>query len=213
LKCHMPPPRAAGETRVHLEGFVQGERSGEVTRVKRLEIGGRVVELVHGDITEVEADAIGNAANSRLEGGGGVDGAIHRAGGPAIMKECRAIGGCPTGRAVVTTAGNLPAKHVIHAVGPVWRGGDRGEPELLRSAYLDTLKRADEVGAKTVALPSISTGVYGYPVDLAADVALRAVCDYLGGDTGIENVTFVLFRPDTMSAYEKALEELAREKR
>ncbi len=123
-----------------------------------------IIELFQGDITKLEVDAIVNAANSRLAGGGGVDGAIHRAGGPAIMAECRTIGSCPTGEAVITTAGNLPAKYVIHTVGPVYRGGASGEAKLLQNAYANSLGLAEKHGLKSIAFPSISTGVYGYPI-------------------------------------------------
>jgi len=173
-----------------------------------LTINNRTLELVLGDITEFAADAIGNAANEQLAGGGGVDGAIHRAGGPRIMEQCRAIGGCPTGSAVVTTGGRLPARHVIHAVGPVWRGGHAGEPGLLARAYQAVLRRAEAVGARTLALPSISTGVYGYPLDKAAPIALGVVADHLEGDTCLERVTFVLFNRPTLVAYETALESV-----
>jgi O-acetyl-ADP-ribose deacetylase (regulator of RNase III) len=174
-----------------------------------LAVGAARIRLVTGDITHVPADAMVNAANSRLAGGGGVDGAIHRAGGPSIMEELERIrpaGGCPTGKAVVTTAGRLPAKWVIHAVGPVWRGGARRESELLASAYRASLKLACERGAKIVTSPSISTGVYGYPVDKAAVVALRAVVEFLAAGSGsIKEIIFVLFDRDTFAAYETAL--------
>ena len=166
------------------------------------------LSLVGGDITKVPANAIVNAANANLVGGGGVDGAIHRAGGPSIMAELDGIrpriGKCATGNAVVTGAGRLPAKYVIHAVGPVYRDGKRGEPELLASCYRKSLRLAEEQGAKTVTLPSISTGVYGYPMVEAAEVALRTVSDYLKqADCPIEQVTFVLFGA---AAYEAHLE-------
>jgi O-acetyl-ADP-ribose deacetylase len=167
-----------------------------------------------GDITKTEADAIVNAANSSLRGGGGVDGAIHRAGGPAIMAECAAIGGCPTGEARITTAGNLKAKYVIHAVGPVWEGGARGEPELLASAYRHSLRLAATHAARTVAFPSLSTGAYGYPVAEAARVALREVSAHCRGQTAIgwpQEVTFVLFTSDALRAFEEALDELGSE--
>lgn len=158
----------------------------------------RELSLVIGDITRIPADAIGNAANSRLAGGGGVDGAIHRAGGPAIMQELdqiRArIGQCPAGDAVATSAGKLPARWVIHAVGPVYRDGRSGEPMALRSCYERCLELSDELGARTLTLPAISTGVYGYPMELAAKVAVGAVASKLsGGETGVKHATFVLF--------------------
>jgi len=174
--------------------------------MRSLAIGPRTLVLEFGDITRFAAEAIGNAANAQLAGGGGVDGAIHRAGGPAIMAEGRAIGGCPTGSAVVTTAGNLPAKYVIHAVGPIWRGGRAGEPELLASAYRSILALAAERGVRTLALPSISTGVYGYPLALAARIALEAVIEGLREETSLERVTFILFNAATLRAYEEALE-------
>ena len=134
-------------------------------------VGSARVSLVKGDITQVIADAVVNAANSGLLGGGGVDGAIHRAGGPAIMAECRLLAGCPTGSAVATSAGNLSARHVIHAVAPRWSGGTRGEPALLSGAYRMALELAEELGDRSIALPSLGTGVYGYPVEEAARVA------------------------------------------
>lgn len=167
-----------------------------------------VLDLTHGDITTQKVDAIVNAANTRLAGGGGVDGAIHRAGGPAIMAECRAIGGCPTGQAVITTGGNLPARHVIHAVGPVYRGGTSGEQELLRSAYLNSLRCADEHGAKHIAFPSMSTGAYGYPIKDAARIALSTVMAYLKGATAVTQVTFVLFSPHDLAVYRQTLLEV-----
>lgn len=174
---------------------------------------GKVLKLVQGDITRVPSDAIVNAANSALRGGGGVDGAIHRAGGPAIMRELDQIraasGGCPTGSAVVTTAGNLPAKYVFHAVGPIWRGGGHGEAELLASCYRTAMKLAAERGVRTISFPSISTGVYGYPVEEAAPIALRTVAESLAGETSVETAIFVLFDRTTFQAYERALQALA----
>ena len=169
--------------------------------------------LVRGDITKERVDAIANAANERLMGGGGVDGAIHRAGGPAIMAECSAIrakqGGCPTGQAVITTGGNLPAQHVIHTVGPIWRGGNAGEPELLASCYRESLRLAVEHNIKTIAFPSISTGVYGYPVAQAAVIALNAVKQFLVAHDGLDEVRFVLFDDVTYGAYENALADMS----
>jgi len=172
-------------------------------------IGGATLELVQGDITHQDMDAIGNAANSGLRGGGGVDGAIHRAGGPAIMEECRQIGGCPTGSAVITTGGRLPARHVIHAVGPVWHGGGRGEADLLAGAYRTSLQVAAENGCRTVAFPSISTGVYGYPIAEASRVALGTVAQFLRDNPGkLDVVRFVLFTAGDLGVYEGALAEL-----
>lgn len=172
-----------------------------------------MLELTLGDITEAQADAIVNAANSALAGGGGVDGAIHRAGGPEIMAECRKIGGCPTGSAVATGAGLLPARHVIHAVAPRWTGGSRGEPELLAGAYRRSLELADALNARSVALPSLGTGAYGYPVNHASRVALGVAHQYLNGPTGIQRVTFVLFSQADLRTYECALESVSHSER
>jgi O-acetyl-ADP-ribose deacetylase (regulator of RNase III) len=163
------------------------------------------IELVQGDITKQEVDAIVNAANESLLGGGGVDGAIHRAGGPAILEESRQLGGCETGDAKATTAGDLPARHVIHTVGPVWRGGDQGEAELLASCHRRALEVADELGSRTVAFPAISTGVYGYPVDQAARVALEATRDELAKHPDIDEVRFVLFSDEHLEAFRQHL--------
>ena len=167
------------------------------------------IRLVQGDITRVVADAIVNAANERLAGGGGVDGAIHQAGGAAVMADLERRYGparhCPTGSAVVSDAGALPARVVVHAVGPIWRGGDAGEPELLASAYRTSLDRAAAEGCRSVALPSISTGVYGYPVEAAAKVALQAVDAWIAEHPeSLDTVTFVLFSADTLEAFERA---------
>jgi O-acetyl-ADP-ribose deacetylase (regulator of RNase III) len=159
------------------------------------------IELFQGDITKLQVDAIVNAANSRLAGGGGVDGAIHRAGGPAIMAECRKIGGCPTGEAVITTGGNLTARYVIHTVGPVYKNGNSGEPQLLKNAYANSMKLAEAKAVKSVAFPSISTGVYGYPIEDASKIALATVIDHLRGRTGIEKVVFVLFSGHDFEVY------------
>lgn len=191
-------------------GIPQPGRTFRLLRmsVVRVNADRSTLELVEGDIIHQPTDAIVNAANSGLRGGGGVDGAIHRAGGPAIMEECRKIGGCPTGQARITTGGQLPARHVIHAVGPIYRGGDRGEPKLLASAYRNSLQVADEHGLKSISFPSLSTGAYGYPMDQAARIALKTVVDYLKGETILEQVVFVLYGSSAFSAYEEALEEL-----
>ncbi|MBZ0220709.1 MAG: O-acetyl-ADP-ribose deacetylase [Candidatus Methylomirabilis sp.] len=170
---------------------------------------GARVSLVKGDITLQETDAIVNAANSRLAGGGGVDGAIHRAGGPAIMEECRKIGGCPTGSAVMTTGGKLRAKFVIHAVGPIYKDGLHNEPMLLESAYRSSLKLALEKGLKSIAFPSISTGAYGYPVEAASNVALSTVQDFIKGNKGrLDIVRFVLFSDSDHLVYSRTLRSL-----
>jgi O-acetyl-ADP-ribose deacetylase (regulator of RNase III) len=170
------------------------------------------LSIVQGDITGQATDAIVNAANSGLMGGGGVDGAIHRAGGPAILEECRRIrterGRLPTGQAVITTGGNLKASYVIHTVGPVWGGGNKNEPELLASAYRESLKLAVASKLKTVSFPSISTGAYGYPVESAARVALQTVIDFLNEDNSLQEVVFVLFDSRTAAVYEDTLKEL-----
>ena len=169
-----------------------------------------IIALCQGDITKQAVDAIVNAANARLAGGGGVDGAIHRAGGPAIMGECRKIGGCPTGTAVITTGGNLPAKHVIHTVGPVYRNGTSGEPGLLEGAYRSSLELADQNGLKTIAFPSISTGVYGYPIRDASNIALSTVIAYLKGETVVERAVFVLFSSQDFDIYCDTLKQLTK---
>ena len=169
--------------------------------------------IIQGDITKQTTDAIVNAANPGLMGGGGVDGAIHRAGGPAILEECKQIvarqGRLPTGKAVITTGGNLRAKYVIHTVGPIWQGGSRGEAALLESAYRDSLKLAAEHNLTSVSFPSISTGAYGYPVAEASRVAITAVVSFLREQvTSVKEVVFVLFDSRTYQAYSSALEEV-----
>jgi O-acetyl-ADP-ribose deacetylase len=161
-----------------------------------------VIELVLGDITTQEVDAIVNAANPALLGGGGVDGAIHRAGGPAILEECRELGGCASGEVKATGAGNLPARYVLHAVGPVWRGGDQGEAELLASCHRRAIELASELGCASVAFPAISTGAYGYPVELAAPVAISATTEALAAHPSVEMTRFVFRDEATLATYE-----------
>ncbi len=167
------------------------------------------IEIVAADITTLAVDAIVNAANTSLLGGGGVDGAIHRAAGPELLAECRTLGGCETGRAKITRGYRLPARWVIHAVGPVWRDGSHGEPELLASAYRESLRLAAEHDARTVAFPAISCGVYGYPVDKAAAIAVSEVRRFLNADERIERVTLTCFGPAVLEAYRRALQQPA----
>ncbi|MDE2573505.1 MAG: O-acetyl-ADP-ribose deacetylase [bacterium] len=171
-------------------------------------LGTTRLELRRGDITAQEVDAIVNAANARLAGGGGVDGAIHRAGGPSIMRECRAIGGCRTGGAVVTGAGRLRAKHVIHAVAPRYAGRP-GDAALLRSAYAASLERAEALGVRSIAFPSLGTGAYGYPIDQAAAIALDACIEHTVHGTCIALIRFVLFSDPDLRVYAATLQRLA----
>jgi len=178
----------------------------EKTEVK---MGKTTLTLIQGDITKQDTEAIVNAANGRLMGGGGVDGAIHRAGGPEILEECKEIikkiGRLPTGEAVITTGGNLPAKYVIHTVGPIWKGGKNREPELLKNAYVNSLKLAMKKEVKTIAFPSISTGAYRYPLEEAAKIALKAVMDFLKEKDHFDEIKFVLFTEKTYITYKEAL--------
>ncbi len=170
-------------------------------------IHGVTLVLLRGNIVEVQADAIVNAANSALAGGGGVDGAIHRAGGPTIMQECNKYNGCPTGSAVATTAGRLKAQYVFHAVGPMYHGRDE-DARLLASAYRTCLTLAEERKLESIAFPSISTGVYGYPVEKAAPIALKTIIEHIQQPTSLQQVMFVLFDGETYNAYKKALAQI-----
>ncbi|MCK5620074.1 MAG: O-acetyl-ADP-ribose deacetylase [Candidatus Krumholzibacteria bacterium] len=176
------------------------------------QVGEALVRLLQGDITQQDTDAIVNAANSTLLGGGGVDGAIHRAGGPAILAECKKIvakiGQCDTGEAVITTGGNLRARHVIHTVGPVYHGGQRGEPELLANAYKNSYRLAVENGLKSIAFPSISTGVYGYPIEKASRIALQTIYTLLKDDGGMDEVRFVLFSDKDLDVYRQTARDV-----
>lgn len=165
------------------------------------------LNIVEGDITKMEVDAIVNAANNTLLGGGGVDGAIHRAGGPIILEQCKKVGGCPTGEARITTAGNMPSKYVIHTVGPIYKGGKKNEEQLLYNAYANSLRLAKKYNLKSIAFPSISTGVYNYPKEEASEVALRAVMDFIDKEMGIEEVYFVLFSQDNYLIYKELLDK------
>ncbi len=167
-----------------------------------------ILSLIEGDITKQDTEAIVNAANKSLRGGGGVDGAIHRAGGPKILEECIKIGGCETGEAVITTGGNLKARYIIHTVGPIYKDGKHGEPLLLESCYRNSLKLASSRGIKSIAFPSISTGAYGYPMEKASEIALRIAMDYLNKHTDIELIRFVLYGREAYEIYERRLKQL-----
>jgi O-acetyl-ADP-ribose deacetylase len=184
-------------------------QTGEITA----NIGGKLLRLEQKDITRVEAGAIVNAANSQLAGGGGVDGAIHRAAGPSVMKELdqirQKIGRCEPGNAVVTSAGNLRASYIFHAVGPVYRGGGEGEAETLASCYRVCLRFAAERDLKAIAFPAISTGVYGYPLDEAASIAIREISKFLDGPSSVEEVRMVLFGQEAFDAFQNALRRSA----
>lgn len=175
-------------------------------------VGNTKITLTRGDITQQDTEAIVNAANSSLLGGGGVDGAIHRAGGPQILEECKQIrarqGGCPTGEAVITSGGNLKARYVIHTVGPIWAGGNSREDELLSNAYRNSLQLAVDRGIRTVSFPSISTGAYGFPTGRAARVAAATVQKFLEQENGLAEVRFVLFSEKDLNIYREAWEEL-----
>jgi O-acetyl-ADP-ribose deacetylase (regulator of RNase III) len=166
---------------------------------------GRTIEILRGDITKLEVDAIVNAANTTLRGGGGVDGAIHRAAGPELLAECRTLGGCEPGEAKITRGYRLPARFVIHAAGPVWHGGKRGEAETLANCYRNSLQAAVENGIKTLAFPAISCGVYGYPIEEAARIAVKTTREFLANDSLIEKVIFVVWSEDICAAYQGLL--------
>ena len=178
------------------------------------QVGETKVCLVQGDITEQDTDVLVNAANSTLMGGGGVDGAIHRKGGPKILEECKHIrvtewpAGLPTGKAVITSGGNLKARYVVHTVGPIWRGGTRGEPELLAEAYCNSLTLVASKGLKTIAFPSISTGAYSYPIEKASRIALKTVKEFLEKEDKLDKVVFVLFTRHDLEIYKKAAREI-----
>jgi O-acetyl-ADP-ribose deacetylase (regulator of RNase III) len=183
--------------------MLEGGKSFMLTRT----VHGVVLALQEGDITRVQAEAIVNAANAALAGGGGVDGAIHRAAGPSIMAECRKIGGCPTGSAVATSAGNLPAKYIFHAVGPIYDGRPE-DKSLLRSAYQSCLDLAEQHQVRSIVFPSLSTGVYGYPLTLAAPVALQTVIEHVRKPTSLQQVIFALFGSSSYKAFADALDHV-----
>lgn len=166
------------------------------------------IEIIEGDITTQKVDAIVNAANETLLGGGGVDGAIHRAAGPELLVECRNLNGCPTGEAKITKGYNLPAKHIIHTVGPIWRGGSNNEETLLANCYKNSLRLASKNNIKTIAFPSISTGVYGYPIELASRIALKEISNYLKEHQEIELVHIICFGKMDFQSYQAVYEEL-----
>jgi len=163
------------------------------------------IEIVRGDVTKLDVDAIVNAANTTLLGGGGVDGAIHRAAGPELLAECQTLGGCRPGEAKITRGYRLPARHVIHTVGPIWRGGKRGEPETLANCYRSSLQIAVENGIKTIAFPAISCGAYGYPIPDAAQIAVKTTRDFLGSADDIDKVIFALWDEGAYDAYRELL--------
>src|SRR5213594_4621469 len=179
-----------------------GSLNGSHRKMKTL---GEKIEIIHGDITTLEVDAIVNAANTTLLGGGGVDGAIHRAAGPELLAECRTLGGCKAGEAKITRGYRLPARFVIHTVGPIWRGGQDGEPETLANCYRNSLQVAVENGIKTIAFPAISCGAYGYPLQKAAQIAVKTTREFLAAEDKIDKVILVLWSNDIYEAYRRLL--------
>lgn len=179
-----------------------------------IEFNGKIIRIIRNDITSQNTVAIVNAANSSLLGGGGVDGAIHRAAGPSLLEECKKIreeaGGCPPGQAVITKGGNLKARYIIHTVGPVWRGGFNNENEVLKNCYINCLKLADDAGIESVSFPSISTGAYGYPIEKASIIAIKTVLENIT-ETGIEEVRFVLFSNMDMEQYIESYKEISKQ--
>lgn len=173
----------------------------------KAKFGKTEVEIIHGDITKMKVDSIVNAANSRLRPGGGVDGAIHRAGGPEILQELKKYNGCPTGQVVVTGGGNMKVKYVIHTVGPVWKGGGANEKKLLSDCYRNSLKKAVELGINSIAFPSISTGVYGYPFDDACRVALKTIKEFLSNTAALEKVYLVTYGKSDFERYKEIFKE------
>ncbi|MBD3208187.1 MAG: O-acetyl-ADP-ribose deacetylase [Candidatus Nealsonbacteria bacterium] len=168
------------------------------------------INLIKGDITKVETEAVVNAANKSLLGGGGVDGAIHKAAGPELLKECKELGGCETGQAKITKGYNLPASFIIHTVGPVWQGGDKGEKEKLASCYRNSLELAKKKAIESIAFPAISTGAYGFPIEKAAPIALREAKAFLDGNENLKKVVFVLFSSKDLKSYQAAYQSIFR---
>lgn len=194
-------------TVVFHESIIMGKECEKMT--SSVTINRSVVQLIQGDITAQDTDAIVNAANTTLLGGGGVDGAIHRAGGPKILEECKKIGGCPTGEARITTGGNLTAKYVVHTVGPVYSGGKGREEELLSNTYKNSLNLVSQHKLKSVSFPSISTGAYRYPIHEAAEIAVKTVIDYVSTHTDIALIRFVLFSAADFDVYQDVLGKFA----
>jgi O-acetyl-ADP-ribose deacetylase (regulator of RNase III) len=188
--------------------MMQMDQTESRPETDQVQIGKSTLALLQGNIVEQHVDALVNAANAGLRGGGGVDGAIHRAGGPSILEECRRIGSCPVGGAVLTGAGALPARYVIHAVAPIYRGGGQNEASLLRDAYRNSLLLADQHALRSIAFPALGTGAYGYPLDAAAEIALETMAAHLQGPTSLQWVAMVLFDPRALAVHRRALRRL-----